>query len=147
MIEHYNRLLTAKMPVIPYASNDTITGGVNEALVQSVRDYVKVHGYPTPEQYKKQFNKVKIKHTIMAIYKDELVTNDTTGDGKPIPITVHLKFDTEDIMGRPYEEFVTKVEYGNIILSAEEFKKADLGGFQEIMADVQKYLLENYYRS
>lgn len=147
MIEHYNKLLTAKMPIIPYASNETITGGVNEALAQSVRDYVKVNGYPTPEQYKKQFSNVKIKHTIMAIYKDELVTNDYTGDGKPIPITVHLKFDREDLPAWKYEEFVTKVEYGNIILSAEEFKKADLGGFQEIIADVERYLLDNYYRS
>lgn len=147
MIEHYNKLLTAKMPVIPYAQNDTIAGGVNEALVQSVKEYVRIHGYPTPEQCRKQFSKVKIKHTIMAIWKDTLETCDYTGDGKPIPIVVHLKFDREELPTLKYEDFVTKVEYGNIIMSAEEFKKADLGGFQEIMADVERYLLDNYYRS
>jgi len=147
MIEHYNKQLTARNEVIPHQTNDTIIGGVNEVMVQAIRDYVKVHGFPTEEQYRNQFKKNKIKRTEMAIYKDELVTNDYTGDGKPIPITVHLKFDREDLPAWKYDKFVTKVEYGNIILSAEEFKKADLGGFQEIIADVERYLLDNYYRS
>lgn len=147
MIEHYNKQLTARNEVIPHQTNDTIMGGVNEVMVQAVRDYVRVHGYPTEHQYRNQFKKTKIKRTTMAIYKDELVTNDYTGDGKSIPITVHLKFDREDLPAWKYDKFVTKVEYGNIILSAEEFKKADLGGFQEIIADVERYLLDNYYRS
>lgn len=147
MIEHYNKQLTARNEVIPHQTNDTIIGGVNEVMVQAIRDYVKVHGFPTEEQYRNQFKKNKIKRTEMAIYKDELVTNDYTGDGKSIPITVHLKFDREDLPAWKYDKFVTKVEYGNIILSAEEFKKADLGGFQEIIADVERYLLDNYYRS
>lgn len=83
----------------------------------------------------------------MAIYKDELVTNDYTGDGKPIPIVVHLTIDTEEVVGAPFRDLVTKVVYGNISMSFDDFEKGDLGGSQEIMADIEKYVVDNYYRS
>ena len=147
MIEHYNKQLTARNEVIPHQTNDTIIGGVNEVMVQAIRDYVKVHGFPTEEQYRNQFKKNKIKRTEMAIYKDELVTNDYTGDGKPIPIVVHLTIDTEQVVGAPFRDLVTKVVYGNISMSFDDFEKGDLGGSQEIMADIEKYVVDNYYRS
>ena len=83
----------------------------------------------------------------MAIYKDKLETCDYTGDGKPIPIAVYLVIDTEEVVGAPFRDLITKVVYGNISMSFADFEKGDLGGSQEIMADIEKYVVDNYYRS
>jgi len=63
MIEHYNKQLTARNEVIPHQTNDTIIGGVNEVMVQAIRDYVKVHGFPTESDYQRQLSKVKIRRS------------------------------------------------------------------------------------
>ena len=60
-IEDYSRILTAANRQIPDNPNYTITGSINYDLLNSYRNYVKIHGYPSAEKYDLQLKKAKIR--------------------------------------------------------------------------------------
>lgn len=49
-IEEYNRKITKGVP-FKLERNETIRGGINHDLIARLRDYWRMHGYPTDQDY------------------------------------------------------------------------------------------------
>jgi hypothetical protein len=60
MIEDFNRIITANGRV-KIDRNETIRGGVNYSLVDRLREYYKVNGYPSLTDYKRHVASIKVR--------------------------------------------------------------------------------------
>ena len=60
MIEEFNRIITANGRV-RIDRNETIRGGVNYSLLDRLREYYKINGYPSPMDYKRHISGLKVK--------------------------------------------------------------------------------------
>jgi hypothetical protein len=60
MIEDFNRIITANGRV-KIDRNETIRGGVNYSLVDRLREYYKINGYPSGDDYKRHMASIKVR--------------------------------------------------------------------------------------
>lgn len=60
MIEDFNRIITANGRV-RIDRNETIRGGVNYSLLDRLREYYKINGYPSSDDYKRHMERLKVR--------------------------------------------------------------------------------------
>ena len=63
MIEEFNRIITANGRV-RIDRNETIRGGVNYSLLDRLREYYKVNGYPSKMDYKRHMAGLKVRFMV-----------------------------------------------------------------------------------